>query len=80
MCRSINRIHPHTQKPEVETEIQDGGGGHLDFLKTQYLIQLLTDFDAVKNTRLEISCAIKKRETGSAPKIQDGRRRHLVFT
>jgi hypothetical protein len=22
-------------KPEVEVEIQDGGGGHLDFLKTQ---------------------------------------------
>ena len=51
----------NSRKPEVEIEIQDGGGGHLEFLKTQYLSQILTDFDAVKNTRLEISCAIRKK-------------------
>ena len=48
-------------KPEVESKIQDGGSGHLELLKIQYLSQILTDFDAVKNTRLEIFCVIRKK-------------------
>ena len=60
-CMQINEPDAlKCPKPEVEIEIQDGGGGHLEFLKTQYLSQILTDFDAVKNTRLEIFRAISK--------------------
>ncbi len=36
--------HYNNTKPEVEFEIQDGGGGHLGFFKMQQLGQLLTDF------------------------------------
>ena len=41
---------PHTlkhKKPEVETEIQDGGGGHFGFFKMRLLSQILTDFDKI---------------------------------
>jgi hypothetical protein len=38
---------PTYTKPEVEAEIQDGGGGHLGIFKTQLLSQLLTDFDKI---------------------------------
>ncbi len=31
-------------EPEVESVIQDGGGGHIGFFKMQMLGQLLTDF------------------------------------
>ncbi len=32
-------------KPEVESEIQDGGGGHLGFFKMRLLSQILANFD-----------------------------------
>ena len=38
---------PTYTKPEVDTEIQDGGGGHLGFFKMRLLSQLLTDYDKV---------------------------------
>ncbi len=34
-------------EPEVETEIQDGGGGHIGFFKMRLLSQLLTDLDKI---------------------------------
>ena len=47
-------------KSEVGALIQDGGGGHLGFFKMQSLSQILTDFDAVKNTHIEIFSGIRK--------------------
>ncbi len=47
-CMQINK--PETlqrTKPEVETEIQDGGGGHIGFFKIRLLSQILTDFDKI---------------------------------
>ncbi len=42
--------HPDTlkyKKPEVETEIKDGGGGPFGFFKMRLLSQILTDLDKI---------------------------------
>ncbi len=39
--------HFKNPKPEVEAEIQGGGGGHLGFFKTRLFSQLSTNFDKV---------------------------------
>ncbi len=43
-CMQINKLDTlQCTKPEVEIEIQDGGGDHIGFFKMQQLGQLLTD-------------------------------------
>ena len=72
--------HYNNTKPEVEFEIQDGGGGHIGFFKMLQLGQLLTDFLQTWSAILTMHWAIwKKQNWKYKSKIQSVTCHHMHF-